>query len=90
MSFADVHKCYRCQKEITKNMVTILFESQEGLSRFEDRLNLCSDCFSAFIDWVKNLESTKLGPVERVARRESSESAKLGPVERVARREDSK
>lgn len=63
--------CDRCDKEITENSVIVKFETQTGLS-FRDELHLCKDCYSGLVDWVKNQEPTKLGPVERVARREDS------------------
>ena len=90
MSFTNVCHCDRCDKEITGNSAVVNYEGMEGLSQFTAKLDLCNDCFSDFLDWVDNPEPTKLGPVERVARREDSEQVKLGPVERVAKREDGK
>jgi hypothetical protein len=88
MSFTGDYACDRCKKVITGNSVIVSFESQTGLTHFKDGLDLCSDCFSAFVDWVTHSETDKMGSVERVARQEDSKE--LGPVERVARREDSK
>jgi hypothetical protein len=76
--------CERCKKEGTGNCVSIKLESQVGLF-LKDKVDLCSDCFLLFVDWVKNSEPKTLGPVERVAKREDSEPRKLGPVERIVK-----
>lgn len=100
MSFTGDHECDRCKKAITGNTVILNFEGHSGLTEFKDGLDFCSDCFSAFLEWFKHPEpkklgstgfsEPKLGPVERVAKRENLDLRELGPVERVARRVDDK
>jgi hypothetical protein len=69
MFFQDKYTCDRCKREIIGSAVTVSFKNLTGQSPFSDGLDLCSDCFLGFIDWVKNPEPTKMGPVERIARR---------------------
>lgn len=73
MSFTGAYTCDRCKKEITDNAsVTVSYEGLGGLSHLKRSFDLCRDCFLTFLDWTKNSEPTKLGPVERIARREDS------------------
>jgi hypothetical protein len=82
MSSESTYICERCKKEGTGSCVTIKFESQVGLF-LKDEVDLCSDCFLLFVDWIKNSEPNKMGSVERAA---NPDPNKMGPVERVARR----
>jgi hypothetical protein len=68
MSFKDDYICDRCKKKITENGVVVNFEAHDS----KDEFDLCKVCFLSLIDWIKHPELTKMGPVERIARREDS------------------
>ena len=72
MAFENDYICDRCKKEIKGNTVIINFEGSIGQSHFRDGVDLCNDCFLELVDWIKSPQSKKVGPVERVAKREDS------------------
>lgn len=80
MSQETVVTCARCKEEIKRGGAVITMTVEDAfvktyLSSKDGKIELCELCATAFVDWMKNSKSSKLGPVERIARREGGDNS---------------